>query len=430
MTVPDLTPVALGDNLTGSQPEDHARQDKPLLILGPSLGTAVTPLWAPAAAHLKDRFELIGWELPGHGRGSVVADEFDVEDLAEGVHRLADRLRQERGTPDKKYFYAGVSVGGAVGLALSLAHPDAVQAVAAICTGAKIGERAGWIERAELVETSGTPTQVIGSAEKWFAPGFLERQRVVATELLHSLQEADRNDYGLVCRALSRCDLRDRLGEISVPVLTLAGAHDVATPPESLQQVADGVAQSASVVFDDAAHLLPAERPEDTAREIAAFFLPDDGRSGGSSDVRSENAASGTEWPALPDPVAPRSRVKEEGMTVRREVLSDEHVDRAESRTTEFTAPFQDLISRYAWGEIWTRPGLDRKTRSAITLTAMIALGHWQEFDMHIKAARRNGVGIPEIQEIILQSAIYCGVPAANTAFSRAQSVLDDLGGL
>lgn len=117
-------------------------------------------------------------------------------------------------------------------------------------------------------------------------------------------------------------------------------------------------------------------------------------------------------------------------MKVRREVLSDEHVDRAESRTTEFTAPFQDLISRYAWGEIWTRPGLDRKTRSAITLTAMIALGHWQEFDMHIKAARRNGVGIPEIQEIVLQSAIYCGVPAANTAFSRAQAVLEDLGDL
>nr|WP_238654102.1 4-carboxymuconolactone decarboxylase [Kocuria sp. 36] len=125
-----------------------------------------------------------------------------------------------------------------------------------------------------------------------------------------------------------------------------------------------------------------------------------------------------------------RTDVKAAGMKVRREVLSDEHVNQAETRTTAFTAPFQDFISRYAWGEIWTRPGLDRKTRSAITMTAMIALGHWSEFEMHVRAARRNGVTVEEIQEVILQSAIYCGVPAANTAFARAQEVLHALGDL
>ena len=116
----------------------------------------------------------------------------------------------------------------------------------------------------------------------------------------------------------------------------------------------------------------------------------------------------------------------DEGMQARREVLGDEHVDAAVERTSEFTAEFQDLITRYAWGEIWTRPGLDRRTRSAITLTALIALGHFDELRMHVRAALRNGLEEDEIKEVLLQSAIYCGVPAANHAFAVAQEVLGE----
>jgi 4-carboxymuconolactone decarboxylase len=114
----------------------------------------------------------------------------------------------------------------------------------------------------------------------------------------------------------------------------------------------------------------------------------------------------------------------EDGMRIRREVLGDEHVDRAVARTTPFTADFQDLITRYAWGEIWARPGLDRRTRSCITLTALIALGHFDELAMHIRAARRNGLTDDELKEVLLQAAIYCGVPAANHAFAVAAEVL------
>jgi 4-carboxymuconolactone decarboxylase len=116
----------------------------------------------------------------------------------------------------------------------------------------------------------------------------------------------------------------------------------------------------------------------------------------------------------------------ERGMKARREVLGDEHVDAAIARTTDFTADFQDLITRYAWGEIWTRPGLDRRTRSAITLTALIALGRMDELEMHVRAARRNGLSADEIKEVLLQSAIYCGVPAANAAFAVAARVLEE----
>ncbi|CNF90800.1 3-oxoadipate enol-lactone hydrolase/4-carboxymuconolactone decarboxylase [Mycobacterium tuberculosis] len=112
------------------------------------------------------------------------------------------------------------------------------------------------------------------------------------------------------------------------------------------------------------------------------------------------------------------------GMTTRREVLGDAHVDRAEARKDGFTADFQDMITRYAWGEIWSRPGLDRKTRSCITLTAMVAGGHLDELAMHVRAAVRNGLTHEEIKEVLLQTAIYCGVPAANSAFAVAQRVL------
>ena len=116
----------------------------------------------------------------------------------------------------------------------------------------------------------------------------------------------------------------------------------------------------------------------------------------------------------------------DDGMKVRREVLGDEHVDAAIERTTDFTADFQDLITRYAWGEIWSRPGLDRRTRSAVTLTALVAMNHQEELAMHVRAALRNGLTSDEIKEVLLQTAIYCGVPAANRAFAIAQQVLDE----
>jgi 4-carboxymuconolactone decarboxylase len=116
----------------------------------------------------------------------------------------------------------------------------------------------------------------------------------------------------------------------------------------------------------------------------------------------------------------------DDGMKVRREVLGDEHVDAAIERTTSFTADYQDLITRYAWGEIWTRPGLDRRMRSAMAMTALIAVGRFDELAMHVRAALRNGLTEDEIKEVLLQSAIYCGVPAANTAFHVAQGVLEE----
>jgi len=121
------------------------------------------------------------------------------------------------------------------------------------------------------------------------------------------------------------------------------------------------------------------------------------------------------------------SEVREAGMAVRRAVLGEAHVDRATTSATDFTRDFQDLITQYAWGSIWTRPGLDRRSRSLITLTALVARGHHEELALHLRAARTNGLTDDEVKELLLQTAIYCGVPDANTAFRIAQQVLAEL---
>jgi 4-carboxymuconolactone decarboxylase len=119
---------------------------------------------------------------------------------------------------------------------------------------------------------------------------------------------------------------------------------------------------------------------------------------------------------------------RNKGMKMRRAVLGDAHVDRARAKENSFNAPFQDLITRYAWGEIWTRPGLPRKTRSLITIALMVALNRNEELRLHLRAAANNGVTRKEIREVLLQTAIYCGVPAANTAFHIAEKVFAEPG--
>jgi len=365
----------------------------PLLLLGPSLGTSADTLWARCAGLLRGDYHVVGWDLPGHGRSAPTTDGFGIPGLARAVLDLADRVR-----PGTTFRYAGDSVGGAVGLQLLLDAPDRVESAVLLCTAAKIGESAGWRQRAETVRAEGTQAVVAGSIERWFAPGFLDREPDTAGALLDALRGADAESYALVCEALAAFDVRDRLGEISTPVLAVAGADDQPTPPDGLALIAGRVREGRLVVLDGVAHLAPAERPPTVAGLLDEHFA-------GRRTVDQVRAA---------------------GMAVRRAVLGDAHVDRAEAATTPFTRDFQELITAYAWGEIWTRPGLDRRSRSMITLTALVALGHHEELAMHVRAARTNGLTADEIKEVLLQSAIYCGVPAANTAFRIAQRVLGE----
>ena len=409
-----MTPTLTLVRLTGAAD----RAERPLLVLGPSLGTSASTLWTTcAAAGLTDHFDVVAWDLPGHGHNRAVPDEpVSMADLAAGVLRVLDEVQEQRGDLKGPFYYAGDSVGGAVGLQMLLDHPARVTAAAILCSGATIGDTQTWTDRIAAVRASGTPGLVSSSVERWFGPGFLERAPELGSAMLHALSDASDDGYVRVCEALAGYDVRERLGEITAPVLAVAGAHDVAAPVDGLELVADGVQDGRLVVLDDVAHMAPLESPAEVAQLLVEFFVGNDEW----SRPRSTTDGSGSTTDG------PSDERYDAGMVVRREVLGDAHVDRAVEGTTPFTEDFQRFITEYAWGSVWTRPGLDRRSRSMITLTALIARGHEDELAMHVRAARTNGLSDDEIKEVILHTAIYCGVPAANSAFRIAKQVLED----
>lgn len=234
----------------------------PLLVLGPSLGTS-TLLWEEASTLLREHYRVSAWDLPGHGRGPVARETFTTADLAKAV---LDAV------PEERFHYAGVSLGGAVGLELLLAAPGRVAAASIICSGAKIGTPGAWAERAAQVRSQGTASLVVASAQRWFAPGSIERSPDVTGRLLHALRDADDTSYALCAEALAGYDVRDRLGEIEAPVLALWGQYDTVAPEALAREIADGVRRGSVDMVADAAHLAPAEQPAAVAARLVAFF--------------------------------------------------------------------------------------------------------------------------------------------------------------
>lgn len=229
------------------------------LVLGPSLGTSAAACWGPAIALLADTFDVVAWDLPGHGQdpGPAPAD-LTVADLAA---RVLDAVAGP-------FVYAGDSIGGEVGLQLLLDAPERVLGAVLCCTGARIGDEEMWDARIAQVQASGTASLVNASAERWFGEGFLEREPARASALLHALRDTTDEGYVAACRALRAFDVRHRLGEIKAPVVAVAGAQDPTCSPETLQQIADGVVRGRLVVLDDVAHQAPAEAPKRVARII------------------------------------------------------------------------------------------------------------------------------------------------------------------
>jgi 3-oxoadipate enol-lactonase/4-carboxymuconolactone decarboxylase len=205
------------------------------------------------------------------------------------------------------------------------------------------------------------------------------------------LGSVDAEGYAVACRAVAGADLHAERAAVTAPTLILAGRDDPVCPPAMALDLHEGIRGSTLVILPGAAHLANLEQPGAFTRALVDHLAG-----------------------------APLER----GFATRRAVLGDEHVDRAVAGTTPFSAAFQDLITRYAWGEVWTRPGLDRARRSCITLAMLVALGRFDELAMHVRAARRNGLTADEIGEVLLQTTIYCGAPAARSAFAVAERVL------
>lgn len=383
-------------------------EDAPPLLLGPSLGASLA-VWDPQLPALARQYRVVRWDLPGHGGtptdvlAPAPTPTTTVPELARLVLDLADSLGIGR------FAYAGISLGGAVGAWLAAHHPERIASLALVCSAARFGEPEGWRERAALVREAGLGPVAETTASRWFTPAFARTPE--ATAMIDTLRDSVAPaGYAACCDALAAYDLRDDLARITAPTLVVAGRADPATPPARARELTDGIPDASLVELSAAAHLAGVERPAPVLAALLGHLAahPDGGP-----------AVRGPGVPVADD----RSR-HAAGTAVRRAVLGDAHVDRSLARTSALTEVFQDFITRYAWGEVWTRPGLSRRTRSCITLTALVAGGHHDELAMHLEAALRNGLTPQEIQEVLLQSAVYCGVPAANAAFALADRIV------
>ncbi|GAA4155838.1 alpha/beta fold hydrolase [Leifsonia shinshuensis] len=390
MTVPRLR-----GSMTAASPSAATSR---LLVLLPSLGTT-TELWDGVVARLSGAAgspRILRVDVPGHGASPATHEPFTMAELAQGVLALVDEVG------GGAFDVAGDSLGGAIALEVALAAPERVRSLAMFCSGARIGTPEGWADRAAQVRASGTASVVAGSAQRWFAPGYLDAHPDgPGGRALRTLLDVDDESYALCCEALGGFDRRDVLAGVRTPALIVAGSHDQVATSASMAELAAALPDARFVDLAHAGHLVPLEDPAETAALLTALFA----RTGDTAER---------------EPVAAR------GMRVRRAVLGDAHVDRATAAITPETADFQDFITRYAWGEVWARPQLTRQQRSIATLASLVTGGHENELRMHIRAALRNGLTRTEIAEVIHHTALYAGLPAANGALAIMRDIFTE----
>lgn len=362
-------------------------QNSPWLLLLNSLSTTYE-MWDEQIPNLAGHFRVIRYDQRGHGGTSSPAGPYSVEDLGWDAIGILDAL----GVP--KASLCGLSLGGMISMWLASNQPERIDKVVLACTSAKFDPPEFWADRATKVRDSGTSQLFEGLLERWFTPEISARNPKAKDAIRTMLGSCDSQGYANICEALGRADLRESIGRISHPTLVIAGALDPAATPTTAFSLFESIPDSSLRIIPDASHLANLEQPDLFIDAVLEHLV-------GSAKTR--------------------------GMRVRTDVLGSRYVAEANARKTEFTAPFQDFISRYAWGETWTRPGLDRRSRSMVTLAILVSLGHLNEFSFHIPAALRNGLTKDEILEVLIQCGIYAGVPAANSAFAKANEILKSL---
>jgi len=362
----------------------------PAILFSNSLGTDHT-MWEPQAAALAGRYRVVRYDTRGHGRSTAPGDAFTVAQLGQDVIAILDALGIGQAA------FCGLSMGGLTGMWLGIHAPQRFSHIVLANTAAKIGNADGWNTRIDTVLREGMAVMVAPSVERWFTPGFAATAERALDGLRDVLAGLDPRGYAASCAAVRDADFRESVASIQVPVLVIAGSQDPSTPAQEGRALADSI-PGARFVELPAAHISSFEQPGRFTAALLDFVR-------GRLPVTDDHARY------------------DAGLAVRREVLGSAHVDRSLARLTPLNEEFQNLITRYAWGEIWTREGLPRHTRSLLTIAMMVALNRPEELRLHLRAAANNGVTRDEIKEVLLQTAIYCGVPAANSAFHLAEEV-------
>lgn len=381
--------VALNFQQTGNP-------DAPAVVLLGSLGSDLS-MWQPQIHALSNRYRVIAVDHRGHGKSPVPAGPYSIADLAGDVIALLDSLELE------SVHLVGLSLGGAVSQWIAAHHPTRVETLTLMCTSSQFAPAQPWIDRARAVRADGIASIAAAVVGRWFTPGLAENDPELVARHVAMVEATPDEGYAACCEALSTWDGRNDLARIVAPTLLVAGEQDPATPPSTLGAIADGIADAVLHVVDPGAHLANVEQAGRVTKLLATH-------------IASHTSA-----------LAQRSAAVSAGMTIRRQVLGDAHVDRSIAGATEFTAPFQDFITRTAWGDIWSRPGLDHHTRRLLTLAILTAVGNEHELDMHIRAALRAGIDPDELVEVFLHTAVYAGVPNSNLAFALGKQALADL---
>ncbi|MEV5416589.1 MULTISPECIES: bifunctional 3-oxoadipate enol-lactonase/4-carboxymuconolactone decarboxylase PcaDC [Streptomyces] len=410
-------------------------EEAPVLILGPSLGTT-WHMWDRQIPELTKQWRVFRFDLPGHG-GALAHPAASVTDLT------ARLLATLEGLGVHRFGYAGCALGGAVGIELALRHPERLASLALIAASPRFGTADEFRQRGVIVRTNGLDPIARSAPERWFTGGFAAAQPAITEWAVQMVRTTDPGCYIAACEALASFDVRAGLGSVGVPTLVLVGSEDQVTGPAEARTLVAGIPDARLAVVPGASHLVPVEQPAAVTdllvRHFSTAWQPLPEYATGHVVLPAAAPRPPVMPAAAPPQPAPVAEIApaaappqaqgvpdtyDSGIKVRREVLGDAHVDRILEQTDAFTEDFQELVTRYAWGEVWNRPGLDRRTRSCVTLTALVAGGHLDELAVHTRAALRNGLTPDEIKEVLLQAAVYCGVPAASGAFRVAQQVI------
>ena len=361
--------------------------DRPVLIFSHSLGCDHT-LWDPQAAALLPHFRVLRYDTRGHGGTEAPSGDYSIELLARDVLALADALAIQQ------FAWCGLSLGGMIGQWLGAHAAHRLTGLVLANTSPRFPDPSLMEGRRRTALESGMAALEPAVMGRFFQPERLAANPPSVAAIRRVLLASNPVGYAGCCAAVRDMDQRLLLSSISTPTMVIVGDRDVSTPWQGHGEILAQSIAGSQVHRLPTAHLSNLEAPRAFTAALSRFLLP----------APADTLAAGFEK--------------------RRAVLGNAHVDRSIAATTDFNRAFQELITRYAWGTVWQRPGLDDRTRRLLALTTTAALGRWEEFRMHLRAALAAGLETCDIEEVLLQLALYAGLPAANTGFQIAAEEL------
>lgn len=365
------------------------RIDRPALVLGNSLGTD-HHLWEPVLQGLTAHFRVIRFDKRGHGASDAPHGDYSMDLLGRDVLAVADAAGVER------FSYLGISIGGMIGMWLAQHAGERLERMVLCNTGAKLPTEV-WTERIGTVRKAGLAAVVDGVLARWFTERYRSRNDPRLGSVKATILGLDPEGYVGCCAAIRDMDLRPGLPGIRVPTLVTTGSFDQSTPKALGKAIATAI-PGARLAELPAAHIPFYEVPVRFLQTVVPFLLGE---------------AALTE-----------AERYERGLARRKEVLGAAYVEARLAQRTPFNEEFQALITRQAWGELWTRPGLDDRTRRMLVLAMTAVAGRWEEFDLHARAGLAAELAADDVKEVLLAVSVYGGVPAANTGFQRAAALI------